>query len=79
MLDAASLALKAGDALMVNIVMVGALSGTGATPIQKETFTEAIKNLVPKGTEQKNLEAFHLGFDGTHEKLANSESGIQAP
>lgn len=63
MLDAASLALKAGDALMVNIVMVGALAGAGVTPMQKETFIEAITNLVPKGTEQNNLKAFNLGFE----------------
>jgi indolepyruvate ferredoxin oxidoreductase beta subunit len=52
-LDAVPLALGAGDALMVNIVMVGALAGTGVTPIRKETFIEAIKDLVPRGTELK--------------------------
>ena len=71
-LDAASLALKAGDALMVNIVMVGALAGTGATPIHKETFTEAISNLVPSGTEQNNRKAFNLGFEEVQEKLKKS-------
>jgi len=69
MLDAAALAIKAGDALMVNIVMVGALAGTGCTPIRKETFIEAITNLVPKGTEQNNLKAFNLGFEDVQEKL----------
>jgi len=62
-LDAVSIARKAGDALMVNIVMVGALAGTGATPIRKETFIEAIKDLVPKGTVESNLNAFNLGFE----------------
>lgn len=71
-LDAASLALKAGDALMVNIVMVGALAGTGATPIRKQTFIEAIRNLVPRGTEQNNLKAFNLGFEDVQEKLDKS-------
>ena len=69
-LDAISLALKAGDVLMVNIVMVGALAGTGVAPIQKETFTEAIQALVPSGTEQKNLNAFNLGFESVQQKLA---------
>jgi len=77
MLDAASLALRAGDALMINIVMVGALAGTKATPIRKETFTEAIKNLVPKGTEENNLKAFNLGFEEVHEKLAKPRIGAQ--
>jgi len=77
MLDAASLALRAGDALMINIVMVGALAGTNATPIRKETFTEAIKNLVPKGTEENNLKAFNLGFEEVHEKLAKPRIGAQ--
>ena len=69
MLDAASLALKAGDALMVNIVMVGALAGTGATPIQKKTYVEAIENLVPRGTEEINVKAFNLGFEEVQGKL----------
>ena len=75
MLDAASLALKAGDALMVNIVMVGALAGTNCTPIPKETFVDAITNLVPKGTEQKNLTAFNLGFEAVQEKLNTATVG----
>jgi len=70
--DAASLAIKAGDALMVNIVMVGALAGTLATPIPKETFVEAIKNHVPRGTEQNNLNAFNLGFENVQEKMDES-------
>lgn len=69
-LDAASLARKAGDTLMVNIVMVGALAGTGATPIRKEAFVQAIKHLVPKGTEENNLNAFNLGFQDVQEKMA---------
>jgi indolepyruvate ferredoxin oxidoreductase beta subunit len=69
-LDAASLARKAGDTLMINIVMVGALAGTGATPIRKETFIEAIKGLVPKGTQENNLNAFNLGFQDVQEKMA---------
>lgn len=77
MLDAASLALRAGDALMINIVMVGALAGTNATPIRKETFTEAIKSLVPNGTEENNLKAFNLGFEEVHEKSAKTRIGAQ--
>lgn len=78
-LDAASLALKAGDALMVNIVMVGALAGTGATPIHKETFIEAIENLVPRGTEENNLKAFHLGFEDIQQKSDKSIVETRAP
>jgi len=69
-LDAAILARKAGDALMVNIVMVGALAGTGATPIRKETFIQAIRDLVPRGTQESNLNAFNLGFQDVREKMA---------
>jgi indolepyruvate ferredoxin oxidoreductase beta subunit len=68
-LDATSLARKAGDTLMINLVMVGALAGTGATPIRKETFIEAIKGLVPKGTQENNLTAFNLGFEDVQEKM----------
>ena len=67
--DAVSLALKAGDVLIVNIVMVGALAGTGVAPICKESFLEAIKNLVPRGTEESNLKAFALGFEDVQAKL----------
>lgn len=69
-LDAVQLARKAGDTMMVNIVMVGALSGAGGTPIQRDSFIQAIKELVPKGTEENNLEAFNLGFQNVREKMA---------
>jgi len=69
-LDAVQLARKAGDTMMVNIVMVGALAGAGGTPIRRDSFIQAIKELVPKGTEENNLEAFNLGFQNVREKMA---------
>jgi len=78
-LDAASLAVKAGDALIVNVVMVGALAGSGVTQIGKENFIEAIKTLVPKGTEQNNLSAFNLGFGAVQEQLRKARVEPHAP
>jgi len=69
-LDAVQLAQKAGDPMMMNIVMVGALAGTDGTPIQKDSFIEAIKELVPKGTQEKNLDAFNLGYRDVSKKIA---------
>jgi indolepyruvate ferredoxin oxidoreductase beta subunit len=69
-LDALELARKAGDTMMVNIVMVGALAGAGGTPIRKDSLIQAIREAVPKGTEENNLEAFNLGFHNVRERIA---------
>ncbi len=62
MLDATSLAQEAGNLRTMNVVMLGALAGTGKLPIKVETLRRAVRENVPKGTEDVNMRAFELGF-----------------
>ncbi len=51
-----------GLKIVANIVMVGAITKiTGV--ISKEAAIEAIENSVPKGTEEKNIQAFEAGYN----------------
>lgn len=59
--DARSLAEKAGSTKCANVVMLGALYGTGILPISKKSLLESISERVPKKTVEINLNAFALG------------------
>ena len=63
-LDALSLAVKAGSAKAVNVVLIGAMASH--MQLSYETWTNAIKNTVPEKFLDMNLEAFRLGYE--HEK-----------
>ena len=58
-LDALSLAQQAGSSRAVNIVLMGRLSKF--LPIEKEKWTEAIKQTVAPKFVEMNLKAFELG------------------
>lgn len=63
-IDAAKLAEEAGVGKSTNVVMVGALAGTGMTGLQRDHFEKAIKmNIQLKQGE--NLAAFEKGFTET--------------
>jgi indolepyruvate ferredoxin oxidoreductase beta subunit len=61
-IDATSLAQKAGNVRAMNVVMLGALAGTGKLPLSVESIKQVIRENVPKGTEEVNLRAFDLGL-----------------
>ncbi len=61
MLDARSLALEAGSAKAVNVVMLGAAFATGTLPYSEEIMLNAIKAQVPAKAVDLNLKAFALG------------------
>ena len=63
-LDALSLAVKAGSAKAVNVVLIGAMASH--MQLSYETWINAIKNTVPEKFLDMNLEAFRLGYE--HEK-----------
>ena len=63
-LDALSLAVKAGSAKAVNVVLIGAMASH--MQLSYETWTNAIRNTVPEKFLDMNLEAFRLGYE--HEK-----------
>ena len=61
-IDATSLAQQAGNVRTMNVVMLGALAGTGKLPISVETLKEVVRENVPPKTIEANLRAFELGF-----------------
>jgi indolepyruvate ferredoxin oxidoreductase beta subunit len=61
-LDAQALAEQAGARLATNIVMLGALAGSGVLPISEEAFKETIRTKTKEELVEVNLRAFDLGF-----------------
>ncbi len=62
-LDAAQLAQEAGNRLTTNIVMLGALFGTGQLPIKIATIKESIQARFPAKVAPVNIKAFDLGYE----------------
>jgi indolepyruvate ferredoxin oxidoreductase, beta subunit len=63
--DSTSIARDAGNIMTNNMVLIGALTGTGILPISSEHVQEAIKTTVRKAFVDINLKAFNLGFSQT--------------
>lgn len=59
--DAVTLALQAGSAKCVNIVMLGAAGASGRLPFDEDTLLEAVVNRLPARLAAMNLKAFELG------------------
>jgi indolepyruvate ferredoxin oxidoreductase, beta subunit len=66
--DATQLAQEAGHVVTTNMVMIGALAGTGLLPIPIPQLMETIHASVPRGVEM-NLKAFNIGFEA-YKKLS---------
>lgn len=60
-LDATSLAEKAGDPIATNIVMLGALVVSCVLPFEKEDILATMKGLIPPRFMDLNIKAFQLG------------------
>ena len=67
--DTSKLARDAGTPMASNVVMVGALAGTGITGIDKKHFESAVAANVPRMVEV-NLKAFGLGLEASTRLLA---------
>jgi len=65
------LAEKAGNVLSLNMVMLGALVGSGATPVTEEAMKKTIGTSTKKAFLEANLKAFDLGKEDAR-KLAKS-------
>ncbi len=61
MIDAATLAERAGDSRTINLVMLGALHAFQTLPFQTAELRESISGLVPDRMVDANLRAFELG------------------
>jgi indolepyruvate ferredoxin oxidoreductase beta subunit len=60
--DAFGLAKQAGDAMSVNMVLLGALLQTGILPLSVENVKDAIRTKTKKEYMETNVKAFDLGF-----------------
>ena len=63
-IDARRLAEESGAPMSSNIVMVGALAGTGIAELERRHFEKAIEMNIPRRVPE-NLDAFAKGFDAT--------------
>jgi indolepyruvate ferredoxin oxidoreductase beta subunit len=61
-LDATDIALGLGAGILTNIVMLGALVGSGALPVGLEAFEAELRESLPAGKLDLNLKAFQRGI-----------------
>ena len=61
MIDATSVAMKLGNPVLSNIVMIGALAATGLLPINRGMFEKEIRKALTYEKCAVNLEAFDAG------------------
>lgn len=61
-IDSVKLAREAGTPISSNVVMVGALAGSGLTGIARKRFEKAVEVNIQRNFEE-NLRAFAAGFD----------------
>jgi len=61
--DATDEAVKMGNPIYGNIIILGALAGTGAFPMDRENFEAVIAETFPEGSIDANVRAYDLGLD----------------
>ena len=62
-LDGNAMAEEVGNPLALNMVMLGALIGSGAVPVNAEQMKKTISSSTKKAFVESNLKAFDLGFE----------------
>ena len=60
-IDAVAMAEKLGNLLVVNTILLGALSALPETPMKKEAFEKAIAGRLKEKYVKLNIEAFRQG------------------
>ncbi|OGO20774.1 MAG: hypothetical protein A2Z15_01910 [Chloroflexi bacterium RBG_16_50_11] len=68
-LDASGLAKQAGSLQAANVVMLGALFGTGLMPVKDEFAKEAILSRFKAKVGEINIKAFDLGYEHVKKAL----------
>ena len=66
--DAADKALELGNPILENMIMIGALAGTGTIPIALEDFKEVITEIFPSHQINMNMTAFETGVEEINNK-----------
>jgi len=62
-IDATDEAVKLGNSILGNIIMIGALSAVGDLPVGRDDFTAVISRTLPEEKMADNLKAFDLGVE----------------
>lgn len=70
-IDATDEAVKLGNPVLSNILMVGAVSGLGLLPVGIEEFTKAISAFIPEKHRDVNVRAFEIGMGKVSHRQAN--------
>ena len=65
-MDATEIALSLGAPIFTNIIMVGAVAGTGLLPLGRKTYEEVIHESFPGAHLEVNLKAFAKGVELIH-------------
>jgi indolepyruvate ferredoxin oxidoreductase, beta subunit len=60
-LDATDEAVKLGNPILGNIIMIGAATAVGALPVDREDFQDVIARTLPPDKLSVNLQAFDIG------------------
>ena len=68
-LDASQIAKVAGNIQTTNVVMMGALFGTGLLPISVDIAKEVVRDRVPVKAIDANLKAFDMGYEEVQKQL----------
>ncbi len=75
-IDAANMARSLGVEIALNVVMVGALIGSGHIPLTKNDVQEEMRKFFPASRMDLNLKAFDMGINSTKtEQERQKESG----
>lgn len=68
-LDATEIAIKAGTAKAMNVVMLGALAACKKNPVPSKILKKAIQNRVPPKTVEINFNVFEAGFSKVADEM----------
>ncbi|MFZ5633414.1 MAG: indolepyruvate oxidoreductase subunit beta [Bacillota bacterium] len=70
-LSATELAKEAGNPMATNMVLTGALSGSGCLPFDSRYFTETIDTLFAGEVRELNMRAFNKGMQSVKAGIGN--------
>lgn len=68
--DAMNLAKQAGSSMSMNMIMFGAILGTGIVPIERDTAIEVVRTSFPERYEKINVQAVDLGIETVRKLLS---------
>ena len=63
LIEATEEAMKLGNPILSNIIMIGAVSGLGLLPLELEDFIGVIEETFPRNLLDVNRQAFQIGRD----------------